>query len=69
MTTSATTRTPADRPASEKRARRVNDACAALGISRSHLYGLAARGEIRLVRIGHRTLVPESEIDRLLGET
>lgn len=54
----------ADKP----RARRINDACAALGVSRSHLYNLAAKGEIRLARIGNRTLVPESEIDRLLGE-
>ncbi len=50
------------------RARRINDACAALGVSRSHLYNLAGEGKIRLVRIGNRTVVPESEIDRLLGE-
>lgn len=50
------------------RARRINDACAALGVSRSHLYALASKGLIRLVRIGNRTVVPESEIDRLLGE-
>ncbi len=50
------------------RARRVNDACAALGVGRSHLYALAREGKIRLVRIGNRTVVPESEIDRLLGE-
>jgi excisionase family DNA binding protein len=55
--------------ASDKpRARRIKDACAALGVSRSHLYNLAAKGEIRLARLGNRTLVPESEIDRLLGE-
>jgi excisionase family DNA binding protein len=50
------------------RARRINDACAALGVSRSHLYNLAGEGKLRLVRIGNRTVVPESEIDRLLGE-
>lgn len=56
-------------PATDKpRARRVNDACATLGVSRSHIYNLAAKGEVRLVRIGGRTLVPESEIDRLLGD-
>ncbi|MBG0801402.1 helix-turn-helix domain-containing protein [Methylocystis sp. H4A] len=49
------------------RARRINDACAALGVSRSHLYSLASEGKLRLVRIGNRTVVPESEIDRLLG--
>lgn len=50
------------------RARRINDACAALGVSRSHLYNLAGEGKLRLVRIGNRTVVPETEIDRLLGE-
>lgn len=50
------------------RARRINDACEALGISRSHVYALASKGALRLVKVGGRTLVPESEIDRLLGE-
>lgn len=50
------------------RARRVNDACKILQISRSHLYAMAAKGMVRLVRIGNRTVVPESEIDRLLGD-
>jgi excisionase family DNA binding protein len=35
------------------------------GCSRSHLYRLAKRGELRLVRVGHRRLVPASEIERL----
>jgi excisionase family DNA binding protein len=50
------------------RARHVNDACRILQISRSHLYAMAAKGLIRLVRVGGRTVVPESEIDRILGE-
>jgi excisionase family DNA binding protein len=58
----------APRPASNRRARRVNDACDALQISRSHLYALAAAGMIKLIRIGGRTLVPEAEIDRLAEE-
>ena len=52
----------------QQRARRVNDACDALQISRSHLYALAAAGKIKLIRIGGRTLVPEAEIDRLADE-
>jgi excisionase family DNA binding protein len=57
------------RPApNRRRARRVNDACDALQISRSHLYALAAAGKIKLIRIGGRTLVPEAEIDRLAEE-
>jgi excisionase family DNA binding protein len=38
----------------------------ALGISRTTIYNLAATGKIRLIKIGGRTLVPESEIDRLV---
>lgn len=48
------------------RARRINDACRAIGISRTSLYNLAAKGQISLVRVAGRTLVPESEIDRLV---
>lgn len=50
------------------KARRIPEACAALGISRSTIYALAAEGKIRLVHIGRRALVPESEIDRLASE-
>ncbi|MFO1126406.1 MAG: helix-turn-helix domain-containing protein [Methylocystis sp.] len=61
--------TPTCRPTGiGRRADKPNDACAALGVSRSHIYNLAGEGKIRLVRIGNRTVVPESEIDRLLGE-
>ena len=55
-------------PVSLPKARRVNDACAALGIGRSTLYKLAGEGKIKLVRVLGRTLVPESEIERLTSE-
>jgi excisionase family DNA binding protein len=45
----------------------VNDALLQLGISRATLYKMAGNGEIRLARIGGRTLVPDSEIARLVG--
>ena len=35
------------------------------GCSRSHIYNLAERGELRLVRLGRRVLVPADEIRRL----
>ena len=38
-----------------------------LSIARSNLYNLIKRGDIRVVKIGHRTVVPASEIDRLLA--
>jgi excisionase family DNA binding protein len=50
------------------KARRVPEACRAIGISPALLYRLASEGKIRLVRIAGRTLVPESEIDRLVAE-
>jgi excisionase family DNA binding protein len=46
---------------------RVNDALRQLSVSRATLYKMANNGEIRLARIGGRTLVPDSEIVRLLG--
>jgi excisionase family DNA binding protein len=52
----------------ERLALSVNDTCKALSISRAHLYVLAAKGEIKLTRLGARTLVAMSEIRRLLGE-
>jgi excisionase family DNA binding protein len=35
------------------------------GISRGTFYNMRDRGEIRLVKLGRRTLVPRSEIERL----
>ncbi|WP_367119194.1 helix-turn-helix domain-containing protein [Methylocystis sp.] len=54
--------------ADERLALSVADACRALSVSRSHLYALASKGEVRLSRLGSRTLVSMSEIRRLLGE-
>src|ERR1700691_3132230 len=45
---------------------RVNDALLQLGISRATLYTMAGNGEIRLARIGGRTLGPDAEIARLV---
>jgi excisionase family DNA binding protein len=46
---------------------RVNDALRQLSVSRATLYKMAKDGEIRLARIGGRTLVPDAEIKRLVG--
>jgi excisionase family DNA binding protein len=53
---------------SPPKARRVLDACQALGISRASLYRLHQAGKIRFVKIGGRTLVPEGELDRVASE-
>ena len=52
-------------PQSERFAYPVNDACHALGIKRTSLYELAKTGQLRLIKIAGRTLVPRSEIERL----
>ena len=36
------------------------------GISRSHVYDLIDRGELRRVKLGRRALIPASEIDRII---
>ncbi len=52
----------------ERAAYPLNEASELLGgCSRGHLYNLESRGELRLVRIGRRVLVPASEIERLLA--
>ncbi len=43
----------------------VAEACRLLGIGRTSLYQLAKTGQVRLIKIAGRTLVPRSEIERL----
>ena len=45
---------------------RVNDACRCLGLGRSKLYELIARGEIEIVKVGTRTLVPMASLERFI---
>ena len=50
----------------EPMAYRVNDACHALGgIGRTSLYDLIKSGELKIIKIAGRTMVPRSEIERL----
>jgi excisionase family DNA binding protein len=44
---------------------RVEEACRLLGISRTSLYALAKSGQVQLIKIAGRTLVPRSEMERL----
>ena len=48
-----------------KRAYRIDEACHCLGIGRTSLYGLVKAGELKLIKIAGRSLVPQSEIERL----
>ncbi len=51
----------------------IPDACAGLGVGRSTLYELAAAGEIEIVRVGRRALVPvdscEAYVEKLRSTT
>jgi len=45
----------------------IDEAAMASGLSRSHLYRLAASGELKTSRVGHRLVIPAHELYRLLG--
>ena len=49
-------------------AHRIPDACNRLGIGRSMLYELIKSGEIRTVKIGTRTLVPEADLQKVIAD-
>lgn len=44
----------------------VKATCRGLGISRSLLYNMIRDGRVKSVKIAGRTLIPRSEIERLL---
>jgi excisionase family DNA binding protein len=44
------------------------DFCRAAGISRSTAYKLESQGKLKIVRIGRRAIVPETELDRFASE-
>jgi len=46
----------------------MKEAAASLGLSEAYLYKLARLGRLRLIRIGKRTLLPETERQRLVAE-
>ncbi len=48
-------------PRSDRLNWRVNDFCRAAGIGRTLFYDEVKRGEIKLIKVGKRTLVPDSE--------
>lgn len=52
----------------EPLANQIPDVCRRLGIGRSLLYELIKNGRIRSIKIGSRTLVPESELQRFVAE-
>ncbi len=51
----------------EARTYTIEEAAKLLGIGRNHAYEAAKRGEIPVIRIGKRMLVPKAALDRLLA--
>ena len=46
----------------------IQDSCSRLGIGRTLLYDLLKQGKIRSIKLGTRTLIPETELQRLITE-
>ncbi|MGD0780762.1 MAG: helix-turn-helix domain-containing protein [Dehalococcoidales bacterium] len=51
----------------EKLTLNVSDAAIKLGVSRPSLYQAIKRGEIPVIRIGHRVLIPIAALERYLA--
>jgi excisionase family DNA binding protein len=51
----------------ERRARSIDEAAKILGISRGGAYLAAKRGELPVLKIGKRLVVPDAALERLLG--
>lgn len=49
----------------ERFAYSVDEACRLLSVGRTSLYELAKTGELKLIKVAGRTLVPRSELERL----
>jgi excisionase family DNA binding protein len=50
------------------RTRSIAEALTLLGISRPTLYKMIAARKLRVFKIGRRTLVPESELQRIVSQ-
>lgn len=53
----------------ERRGYSPVEAARIVGCGRTKMYDLIKEGRIRVVKIGARTIIPKSEIDRLLNGT
>ena len=61
------TTTPALAEREERLVYSVAEAGALLGISRAFAYELVARGELPVIRLGRRRLVPKAALSALVG--
>lgn len=61
----ALTKLPAEPVA--RQSLRVEEAAVALGCGRTTIFKLIKEGQLRAVKLGSRTVIPRSEVDRLLA--
>jgi excisionase family DNA binding protein len=57
------------RNSGERQTLTVEEAAAVLGIGRNSAYQAVASGQLPVLRIGRRLLVPRAALERLLAET
>jgi excisionase family DNA binding protein len=57
-----------ERPILARETVRVDEAAQILGISRSTAYEAVRRGELPVIRIGRRLVVPRAALERMLGQ-
>ncbi|SFN28479.1 helix-turn-helix domain-containing protein [Dokdonella immobilis] len=55
-------------PTNTPLANKVPQACARLGIGRTALYELLKAGALRSIKVGTRTLIPESELLKFIDQ-
>ena len=46
----------------------ITKSCNRLGIGRTLMYDLIKQGKLRSIKLGTRTLIPETELQRLIAE-
>jgi len=46
----------------------ITNSCSRLGIGRTLMYDLLKQGKLRAIKLGTRTLIPETELQRLIAE-
>ena len=46
----------------------ISTSCRRLGIGRTLIYDLLKQGKLKSIKLGTRTLIPESELQRLITE-
>tara|TARA_R110002110_G_scaffold179356_2_gene384828 strand:- start:2670 stop:2843 length:174 start_codon:yes stop_codon:yes gene_type:complete len=52
----------------QKEAYTIPEFAEAIGVSRQHVWNSLKRGEIKKFKIGGRTLIPQSELQKLLDK-